>query len=248
MGDADPTARGLMQAILDDQPAGSSYDELLRQLAFQRLVDRGLADVERGGPEDDVGDGLGEDAAHAEHDGRPELGVAQQPDDQLPVAAHHRRDEHADFAVVGTRRCEQLVRRTLDGVGVGQPEPDEPALGLVGDRVADQLDDDGEPDLGGKVMVQFSVQNSEDGEYGEVGEISILEGTTTDHGFFEGCVLSEMSQLRFDPLEEGGSFEVTYPFIFKSEDSDAPDDPSPNPPTDEKFEHEDEFKLEGEEE
>ena len=48
MGEADPTARELMQAILDDQPADSSYDELLRQLAFQRLVDRGLADLARG--------------------------------------------------------------------------------------------------------------------------------------------------------------------------------------------------------
>ncbi len=48
MGDAPQTAKELMLAILRDQPAGSPYDELLRSLAFQRLVDRGLADVERG--------------------------------------------------------------------------------------------------------------------------------------------------------------------------------------------------------
>ena len=42
------TAKDLMLAILDDQPADSSYDDILRQLAFHRMVDRGLADAERG--------------------------------------------------------------------------------------------------------------------------------------------------------------------------------------------------------
>ena len=46
--DADRTAKELMLAILKDQPDDSSYDEILRQLAFQRLVDRGLADAGRG--------------------------------------------------------------------------------------------------------------------------------------------------------------------------------------------------------
>ena len=48
MGPAPQTAKDLMRAILRDRPDDSTYDELLRQLAFQRLVDRGLADVERG--------------------------------------------------------------------------------------------------------------------------------------------------------------------------------------------------------
>ncbi len=47
MAPAPETAKNLMRTILRDQPADSTYDELLRQLAFQRLVDRGLADVER---------------------------------------------------------------------------------------------------------------------------------------------------------------------------------------------------------
>ena len=38
----------------------------------------------------------------------PELRIADEPGDQLAVAAHHRRDEHADLAVVGRRRREQL--------------------------------------------------------------------------------------------------------------------------------------------
>ncbi len=48
MGPDDQNARELMLAILDAQPADSSYDELLRKLAFQRLVDRGLTDLEQG--------------------------------------------------------------------------------------------------------------------------------------------------------------------------------------------------------
>lgn len=31
--------------IMQEQPDDSSYDEILRELAFARMVDRGLADV-----------------------------------------------------------------------------------------------------------------------------------------------------------------------------------------------------------
>ncbi|MFL6196340.1 MAG: hypothetical protein ACJ75H_19320 [Thermoanaerobaculia bacterium] len=34
--------------IIRDQPEDSSYDEILRELAFGRMVERGLADVEAG--------------------------------------------------------------------------------------------------------------------------------------------------------------------------------------------------------
>ena len=33
-----------MVKIIQDQPEDSSYDELLRELAFARMVERGLAD------------------------------------------------------------------------------------------------------------------------------------------------------------------------------------------------------------
>lgn len=42
------SAKELLLAIVHDQPEGSSYDEILRQLAFHRTVLRGLADAERG--------------------------------------------------------------------------------------------------------------------------------------------------------------------------------------------------------
>jgi hypothetical protein len=37
-----------MIELLMQQPEDSSYDELLRELAFRRMVDRGLKDVENG--------------------------------------------------------------------------------------------------------------------------------------------------------------------------------------------------------
>ena len=37
-----------MRKIVDDQPADATYDEILRKLAFKRMVDRGLADEAEG--------------------------------------------------------------------------------------------------------------------------------------------------------------------------------------------------------
>lgn len=43
-----PTPRDQMIAILNEQPADSSYDDLLRELACRRAVQSGLADVDAG--------------------------------------------------------------------------------------------------------------------------------------------------------------------------------------------------------
>lgn len=43
-----PSAKSQMIAILEDQPDDSSFDDLLRELAFNRLVSRGLTDVASG--------------------------------------------------------------------------------------------------------------------------------------------------------------------------------------------------------
>lgn len=44
----DMTAKEQMAAILADQPEDSSYEELLRELVFARMVERGLADSDAG--------------------------------------------------------------------------------------------------------------------------------------------------------------------------------------------------------
>lgn len=43
-----PSAKEQIAKILQDQPDDSSYDELLRELAFARMIDRGLADSDAG--------------------------------------------------------------------------------------------------------------------------------------------------------------------------------------------------------
>lgn len=42
------TAKEEMLRLLQEQPDDSSYDELLRELAFARMVERGLADSDVG--------------------------------------------------------------------------------------------------------------------------------------------------------------------------------------------------------
>jgi len=42
------SAKDEIKQVLEGQPDDSSYDELLRELAFKRMVDKGLADAEQG--------------------------------------------------------------------------------------------------------------------------------------------------------------------------------------------------------
>jgi predicted transcriptional regulator len=43
-----PTAKTRMLELLQGQPDDSSYEELLRELAFLRMVERGLSDADAG--------------------------------------------------------------------------------------------------------------------------------------------------------------------------------------------------------
>jgi len=42
------TAKERIRELLDAQPDDASYDEILRELAFERMVDRGMSDVREG--------------------------------------------------------------------------------------------------------------------------------------------------------------------------------------------------------
>ncbi|MBE7412630.1 MAG: hypothetical protein L6Q54_10245 [Leptospiraceae bacterium] len=42
------TAKDQIAQILNKQPDDSSYEEILRELAFARMIDRGLADYDSG--------------------------------------------------------------------------------------------------------------------------------------------------------------------------------------------------------
>ena len=40
-----PIAKDRIRDIVESQPDDASYDEILRELAFERMVERGLADA-----------------------------------------------------------------------------------------------------------------------------------------------------------------------------------------------------------
>ncbi len=42
------TAKEEMKAVIEAQPEDATYDEILRELAFRRMVDRGVTDVRQG--------------------------------------------------------------------------------------------------------------------------------------------------------------------------------------------------------
>jgi predicted transcriptional regulator len=42
------TAKERIRTILDTQPDDATYEEILRELAFERMVDRGLEDARQG--------------------------------------------------------------------------------------------------------------------------------------------------------------------------------------------------------
>lgn len=48
MATVEVNAKEQIRKLLEEQPDDSSYDEILRELAFHRMVERGLADADAG--------------------------------------------------------------------------------------------------------------------------------------------------------------------------------------------------------
>lgn len=46
--DEKPSAKSMLRAVIEAQPEDASYEEIMRELAFERMVERGLADVRAG--------------------------------------------------------------------------------------------------------------------------------------------------------------------------------------------------------
>lgn len=42
------TAKEVVRDVVDTQPEDASYDEIIKELAFERMVERGLDDVRSG--------------------------------------------------------------------------------------------------------------------------------------------------------------------------------------------------------
>jgi predicted transcriptional regulator len=46
--DEKPLAKAVIREVIEAQPDDASYEEIMRELAFERMVERGLADVRAG--------------------------------------------------------------------------------------------------------------------------------------------------------------------------------------------------------
>ncbi len=43
-----PMAKAVIREVIEAQPDDASYEEIMRELAFERMVERGLADIRAG--------------------------------------------------------------------------------------------------------------------------------------------------------------------------------------------------------
>lgn len=43
-----PSAKSVLRDVIEAQPEDASYEEIMRELAFERMVERGLADARAG--------------------------------------------------------------------------------------------------------------------------------------------------------------------------------------------------------
>jgi len=43
-----PMAKAVIREVIEAQPDDASYEEIMRELAFERMIERGLADVRAG--------------------------------------------------------------------------------------------------------------------------------------------------------------------------------------------------------
>ena len=69
--------------------------------------------------------------------------------------------------------------------------------------------------LGGQLKVAFRI-TGDAGTEAHVDQVRLVGDAGTGHLAFEGCVLSVMSSLKFDP-PPGGSLNVTYPLTFSTD-------------------------------
>jgi hypothetical protein len=74
------------------------------------------------------------------------------------------------------------------------------------------LEDD--PELGGKIVTRFVIVGAED-VGGVVEEAEISDDSTLDNAFVRECMRESLMAVVFEPPEDGGRIEVSYPFLFE---------------------------------
>jgi len=114
----------------------------------------------------------------------------------------------------------------------GEPAPPEPILyaptrggidaavrvGLDSLRSCYQawLGDD--PDLGGRILVSFTIQPQEDNpEMARVAELGVYD-SEFQHLPLEACTLSVFEEMLFEAPQDGGGLEVRYPIVLNTDE------------------------------
>jgi hypothetical protein len=79
----------------------------------------------------------------------------------------------------------------------------------------------GGPDLGGRILVSFTIQPQEDNpEMATVAELGVYD-SDFQHLPLEGCTLSVFEEMLFEAPEDGGKIEVRYPIVMSSDEQDS---------------------------
>ncbi len=135
-----PDQRRYDRGAIDRGLAPERSEKLLGVEVVEQIG--GVDLVQRCEAEGDVAEGFGQHSPDAEHHTRPELRIADEPGDELAVAADHRCDQKLDRAVFRTGGGQEFDRREADRFAFRQLQPHESALGLVRDRLAAELQHD----------------------------------------------------------------------------------------------------------
>ncbi len=77
------------------------------------------------------------------------------------------------------------------------------------------LEDDA--DIEGRLVMNFKIYGEPD-VGGVVDEVEMAEDSEITHADMVECMRESMMSMSFDPPEDGGVLEVTYPFVFEAED------------------------------
>lgn len=73
-----------------------------------------------------------------------------------------------------------------------------------------------QPELAGKLVANFTIVGAEE-VGGIVEEAEISEDSTLDSAFVRECMRESLMAVTFEPPTDGGSVQVSYPFIFEHE-------------------------------
>ncbi len=131
---------------------------------------------------------------------------------------------------LASEKAGEVPSRDEDAVADDEPPPgtldkeyiqsviQEDLLPIATECYQSALDDD--PELGGRMMLEFSIVGDAS-VGGLVDEVSIdEEASTFKHPSLGECMTESTASLLFDPPEQGGRMVVRYPFVFTANDSD----------------------------